>query len=390
MATRCVAREGRGLPIHMSKDLPHVCFVAPHVFPVLSGNEHSQLIGGAEVQQSIIARGLAERGFAISIVCLDFGQDATVDINGIRVLRAFRLDAGVPIIRFLYPRATSLWSCMKRANADIYYQRTAGMITGLVAAFCRHYGRKAIFAASGNPNFERNTKRIHYRRDRWLYEYGLMRVDRIFAQNAEQAELCWRNFGRHSTVVPNGYELPTTSRSAPGREIIWVGTIRSLKRPDVFLDVAAALPQYRFRMIGGPEMGDKGMFESIKARADSMSNVTFMGFVPYSQVDEYFDNAAVLLNTSDSEGFPNTFLQAWSRAIVTVSFVDCGARREGMPVGRIVSSVDQMIASISALMEDKVLRRQEGRWCNEYVERNHSLGQILDLYQKIFTELAGS
>ena len=387
MAMRCVVHEGKRLPIHMSKDLPHVCFVAPHVFPVLSGDESSQVIGGAEVQQAIVARGLVKRGYRVSMICLDFGQEADVDIHGIRVVRAFRPDAGIPIVRFLWPRLTSLWNCMVRADADIYYQRTAGMLTGLVAAYCKHHGRKSIFAASGNPNFERNTPRIKYRRDRWLYEYGLMRMNRILAQNVEQMRLCAMNFGRESILVPNCYAAPSQPREAVGREILWVGTIRPLKRPQVFLDIAKALPQFQFKMVGGSELGDKGLFAVIKNRAERISNLKFMGHVPYARIDEHFDSAALLVNTSESEGFPNTFLQAWSRGIVSVASVECGAVQDGQTVGRVVSSPDHFVTTINELMADEAQRRSEGLWCREYFEKHHRLERILDRYETIFAEL---
>ena len=373
--------------MHDRSDLPRVCFVAPYAYPALSGVENSQVIGGAEIQQSIIARGLAKRGYGVSMVCLDFGQEAVVDIHGVRVIRAFRADAGIPILRYIWPRTTRLWSSMKRADADIYYQRTAGRNTGLVAAFCKYHGKKSIFAASANQNFERNTRRIRFRRDRWQYEYGLRNVDRIFAQNAEQVQLCLANFGRLSTLVPNCYEPPNPALTKAGREILWVGAIRQLKRPDLFLELAAALPQYRFTMIGGPEVEKDGMFANIKRQAASIRNVKFMGFVPYTRIDEHFDDAALLVNTSDSEGFPNTFLQAWSRGTITISFVDCGARLDGMPIGRIVPTLEEMTRVINELMSDAAQRRKEGSVCKQFFERNHEPGRVLDMYEKILCEL---
>ncbi len=138
----------------------------------------------------------------------------------------------------------------------------------------------------------------------------------------------------------NCYAMPT-KRSPDGgdRYILWVSTIRKLKRAELFLDLAQALPNYQFRMIGGPGDDEAALFESIKARASAMANVQFLGFVPFSRTEEQFDQATLFVNTSDSEGFPNTFLQAWARGIPTVSFVDAGARLDGKPIGRRVSSI---------------------------------------------------
>src|SRR5690606_9813420 len=131
---------------------PHVCFVAPSAFPLLARDPAIEVIGGAELQQVIVARGLAQRGYPVSMICLDFGQPDRVRIDGVQVLRAFRPNAGLPVIRFIWPRMTSIWNCLKQANAAIYYQRAAGVLTGIVAEYCRRSGRKSVFAAAGNPD----------------------------------------------------------------------------------------------------------------------------------------------------------------------------------------------------------------------------------------------
>jgi glycosyltransferase involved in cell wall biosynthesis len=276
---------------------------------------------------------------------------------------------------------------MKRVNADIYYQRAAAMYTGVMAGFCRLHGKKSIFAAAGNPDLERNTTRLRYARDRCLYEYGLRNVDRIFVQNDEQSRLCVTNFGRVPIQIPNCYPAPTKQSSGADGHILWVSTIRKLKRPDMFLDLASALPNHRFRMIGGSSVLDANMYESFKARANSVPNVDFLGFVPYSKIDDHFDEAAIFVNTSISEGFPNTFLQAWARGIPTVSFIDSGARLDGEPIGLRVDSLGEMVAKVKGLLSDSSRREQEGQRCAAYFKQHHSPERIVDLYEQAFQEL---
>lgn len=373
--------------LDVTNRLPQICFVAPNTYPLLAGDEQLPVIGGAELQQAIVSRALVERGYAVSMICRDFGQDEQVEVDGIRVFRTFKLEDGIPILRFFWPRLTSIWRCLANADADIYYQRSASMLTGVVAAFCRRAGKKSIFAAAGNPDLERATSRIRYARDRLIYEYGLRHVDRILVQNDEQERLCQLNFGRRATQIPNCYPAPSSPSSGTGQYVLWVSTIRALKRPELFLDLAEALPGRAFRMIGGPGRGEEALFESVMARAVKIANLEFLGFVPYNKIDDHFDDASVFVNTSTSEGFPNTFLQAWARGVPTISFIDSGARAEGHPVGCQVDSVSAMAERLASWLANPVERSSEGQRCRAYFEGNHSPSQVLHLYEELFREL---
>ncbi len=130
-------------------------------------------VGGAEVQQTLLARALARRGFDVSMIVMDYGQPDGASWDEIRTWRAYRSDAGLPVLRFIYPRWTSVWAALKRANASVYYVSGAGMIAGLVALFCRRYGRKMVLRIASLLDCDPKTLCIKYSRDRKLYAYGL-------------------------------------------------------------------------------------------------------------------------------------------------------------------------------------------------------------------------
>jgi glycosyltransferase involved in cell wall biosynthesis len=283
------------------------------------------------------------------------------------------------VLRFIWPRLTSIWSCLKRANADIYYQRAGGALTGVTAAFCRRNERKSVFSAAiaGEPE-------LRFRRDRLIYEYGIGRVDRIVVQNAEQQQYFRRRFGRESVIIPSLYDA--TSKTATTRnQVLWVSTIRERKRADLFLDLAEALPQYKFTLVGGPGGREQALFEKIRARAETLKNMDFVGFVPYAEVDLYFDRALVFVSTSNKEGFPNTFLHAWARGVPTVSFIDSGARDNGVPVGRLVNSIEEMTDVVAHLLKNDMERLRLGDQCKSYVENHHGRDRVLDGYEELFS-----
>ena len=53
---------------------PHICFVSPFAWPVFARDERIKLVGGAEVQQSVLMRLFQRNGYRVSLITLDFGQ----------------------------------------------------------------------------------------------------------------------------------------------------------------------------------------------------------------------------------------------------------------------------------------------------------------------------
>ncbi len=369
-----------------SKRKPHICFVAPYAWPVLSRDPNIQVVGGAEVQQCILARLLAAGGYRVSMICFDYGQPSPTLVDGVTVYKSFRPDAGVPVLRFVHPRLTTMWRVLQEVDADVYYQRSSAMWTGVIAEFCRRHGKRSIYAGASDRDFEVGQEQIVHARDKWLYRRGLARVDRIVAQNPYQIDSCRRNHGRQAVLIPSCYELPPDASPGKGDRVLWVGTVHGYKRPELFLDIAERLPERRFVMIGGPSVGGErlkpGYFEAIRDRAARMPNVEFTGFLPLAQVEPWFDRARVLVSTSVYEGMPNVFLQAWSRGVPTVATVDVGAA-----VNTVFADAEQGAQKVEALFADGELWQQVSADSLTYFQRNHSSTEVLGRYSRLIEEL---
>ena len=371
-----------------AKRKAHICFVAPYAWPVLSRDPNIQVVGGAEVQQCILARLLAANGYRVSMISFDYGQPSPALVDGVTVYKSFREDAGVPVLRFLHPRLSTMWRVLREVDADIYYQRSSAMWTGVVAEFCRLHGKRSIYAGASDRDFEIGQEQIMLGRDRWLYRRGLSRVDRIVAQNPFQIESCRTHHKRDAVLIPSCYVPPShAKRAGPDHDLVlWVGTIHGYKRPEIFLDIAERLPHRRFAMIGGPSIGGErlkaGYFEAIRDRAARLPNVEFTGFLPLAQVEPWFDRARLLVSTSVYEGMPNVFLQAWARAVPTVATVDVGA-----PVNTIFTDAGSGAAKVEALLSDTALWNHASSDSLAYFERNHSSSEVLARYARLLEEL---
>ena len=383
-----VPAQGRARPVATPRRKPHVCFVAPYAWPVFSRDPNIQVVGGAEVQQCVLARLLAANGYRVSMISFDYGQPSPVLLDGVTVYKSFRESAGIPVLRFLHPRLTTMWRVLREVDADVYYQRSSAMWTGLVAEFCRRYRKRSIYAGASDRDFEIGQEQIALGRDKWLYRRGVARVDRVIAQNAFQRESCRRNHKRNAVVIPSCYVAPAHAERATLANdcVLWVGTIHGYKRPEIFLDIAERLPNRKFVMIGGPSVGGErlkaGYYDEIRNRAARLPNVEFTGFLPLAGVEPWFDRARLLVLTSVYEGMPNVFLQAWARGVPTVSTVDVGA-----PVNTIFGDAAQGAAKVEALLSNN------GLWCQAsadslaHFERNHSSSEVLARYARLLEEL---
>jgi len=349
------------------------------------------VVGGAELQQTIVAKALAARGYRVSMISIDYGQQDGTEVDGVRIYNMHKPFEGIPVLRFFHPRLSSLWRALRRVNADVYYQRTAAAYTGFLAAFCKTHGKRAIYAGASDVDFIPKRQDITYARDIMLFEYGLRRVDTVVVQNPNQMKFLRENYHREGILIPNCYSAPPGARADRQGYVLWVATVRSQKRPELAIEIARRLPHLKFIMIGGHDAGRVGeeFARKVHEAAAQLPNLEYKGFLPFQEADRYFSGARVVLNTSLYEGFPNTFLQAWARGVPTVSFVDVGSRRDGEPVYDIATGVEDAAARVDRLMSDDLAWQQASTRVAAHHRDTHSVEAVVGLYEREINHLAG-
>jgi glycosyltransferase involved in cell wall biosynthesis len=371
------------------QNVPRICFVGLQNLGLLA-SEYGQLgTGGAELQQTLLARALARRGFPVSMVVADYGQSDGATWHGVQTYKAFRPEQGIPVLRFIHPRWTGLWSALARADADIYYTSCAGALVGQVALFARLRSRRFVFWAASDTDCDPRALLIRYRRDRHLYRYGLRRAHLVFTQSLQQQQAMASNFGRASRIVESLTEPAGAPRQFRERDIdvLWVANLRPLKRPEILFQLARQLPELRFHMIGGPMTGGEALFRAVAAEAATLPNVTFHGAVPYHAVGDFFSRARVFANTSSIEGFPNTYLQAWSNAVPVVAFIDPQGLLSRLSLGRAVTDLPGMTRAVAHFARDLPAWEEVSRRSRKYMDDAHNESRVLAPYVEALSEL---
>lgn len=371
----------------MSRSRGRVCLFAPYLWPLFSGERVPSIVGGAEVQQAAIARGLVARGFDTRVATADFGQGARVEREGIVFHATHPPFGGLPGLRFLHPRLTGNLRALAAADADLIYVRAAGFTAGLACEFARRRRRAFVFGAAHDWDAGRELRHLPGVRERWAYARAVRDAHAIVAQSETQRRLFLEHWGRSAEVVPNLVDLPAV-HGAPGRDgpLLWISTYKEGKRPDAVVALARRLPGLRFEMAGliPPPPLTREPFEAASRASASLPNLDVRGTVGRDDVARRLDGAALFLHTSPAEGFSNTMLEAWARALPTLSVVDPDGiiAREGL--GQVVGDVDAMAAAVENWMSDAVRRGEAGRRARAYVEAHHAPDAVLDRIAALF------
>ena len=366
---------------------PRVCIVAHFAYGAMTGGATGHA-GGVERQTTMLARWLADRGVDVSLVVWNEGQPSETTIDGVRVLSVCARDAGLPGLRFVHPRWTSLNHALAAADADLYYQNCAECVTGQVAWWTTRHQRKFVFSVASDPECDVRLPTLPRARERVLYRYGLKRADRVIAQTAAQARMLKDGFGLDAVVLPMPCPAPVQSieggngDEAARPRFVWLGRISPEKRVELVLDLAAARPSMRFD-IGGP-LDDSPYVAGIAQRARALPNVTLSGRIERDRLGEFYRGARALLCTSAFEGFPNTFLEAWSCGVPVVSLIDPDDLLRNRGLGIAGRDLSELAQGLDVMASDAARWRTMSAAAREYYNARHTPAAALPQFEALF------
>jgi glycosyltransferase involved in cell wall biosynthesis len=364
-----------------------ICFIGLECLPVLSRAYNHHGIGGEQVQHTLLARAFARRGFDVSMVVANYGQAEVEQIDGVTLYRAHGLNEGIPVLRFVHPRITKLWAALKRADADVYYVSCASNQLGVVARFASLHHKRVVFRIAHDTDCEPDQLLIPYWRDKKLYEYGLSRANVVLAQSEQQARRLKANYRLDSTIATMLVESPERLLPFEQRDVdvLWVNNLRAFKRPQLALALARLLPQLNFHMIGGPQAGHEALYQDTAQQAWAIPNLHFHGQVPYHDVNAFYERARVFVNTSETEGFPNSYLQAWRRGTPVVTFFDPDRVIARHGLGLAVDTLGEMARDVARLASDREAWAHASERSLRYVQARHGDDLVLAPYLQALT-----
>ena len=276
-----------------------------------------------------------------------------------------------------------LYSRLALYNPDVIYERVGGAFTGVAALFAQRNGKRFVWHVAHDNDvtpglLAHSAPRLVRRAERFLLDYGLGKADVIIAQTRAQQERIERFFGRRDSVlVPNFHPTPTEKLDKTGiRQVVWVANFKKWKRPEAFVALAEKLVAFtsaRFIMLGA-RSEDHFWQTSLEERIAHVPNLEYLGEVSQQAVNELLATSHLFVNTSEAEGFANTFIQAWLRQVPVVSLSvdpDGVLGREGIGFG-CEGDESRLHEVVRGLLTNENERSAMGVRAQAYAAEHHS------------------
>lgn len=244
---------------------------------------------------------------------------------------------------------------------------------------------KLLLMIASDSDLRKNEELISRPHDKILYRLGLRFTSNFIVQNISQKKIVRKlNYNSNTILIPNIWlhdPIPVKGDKVK-KQILWVSNFRKLKRPEWFIKLAQKYPTRQFVMIGGAI--DQVHFDYCKKISERTPNLKFLGSLNFPEVNTYFSMCRLFICTSEIEGFPNTFLQAWSNKCPVISTFDPSNLIRNQELGAFCNSFEEVCMAIEAF-ENRGLYTRVQINIERYFMRNHDAHSQFKLVAKNFS-----
>lgn len=286
--------------------------------------------GGAEYQSKIISEKLTDSGYDVFFISFGHNEESIIRYDGFKVY-TFRNPSKFDTFSLYEIIGRKISKVIDEEKPDIIYQRILNSYTPHLARIatkrsCRLYihiaDNYSLIFSSGLRSYVR--KLFFFRIQRYINRGS--KINYIAQTNWQFERLkelgikpCMRIYNMHP--IPNedvdfDFQLSELSFLENNRKnVFWIANVRPVKRLDLLLELAERLNNLNFIIIGRPSE----CTSSNLLRSGCLKNVFYLGERDNCFINKALYKSTILINTSDSEGFSNTFIQAWLRGIPVLS-----------------------------------------------------------------------
>jgi glycosyltransferase involved in cell wall biosynthesis len=339
-------------------------------------------MGGSQYQAKVLVDYLLAH-YDVEIVYLTTRADPAFTPTGYRIVSFSERGSMRRYGKFF--DVIPLYRALARERPDIILQFVGSGYTGIAALYARRHGCKMIWRVTSDRSVEPETSswlQPHRRIERLFLNFGIRNATLILAQTEYQRARLQETFPRAPVqVLANFHPTPPDCgrNGAVVKQVAWIANLKPLKNPGAFVRLArrfAHRSDIRFVMIGSALAGDAWTKQQL-AQIAATPNLEYVGALSQAAVNELLEHTDLLVNTSDYEGFSNTFIQAWMRRVPVVSLhVDPDRLLSRGGLGAVAGNEDALHERVAALLADPDRCAAIGAHARRYALENHAESNI--------------
>lgn len=187
------------------------------------------------------------------------------------------------------------------------------------------------------------------------------------------------------TYLPNPVDIDDTfdvNTHKKKNMIIFLGRIESVKRGWLFCEIAKAMPEYEFYVLGKTTR-EKEKNSAVLEKYMQIPNLHFAGHVDGEQKAQFLKDAKILVNTSIHEALPVSFLEALSYGTLLVSNrnPDDLTSKFGIWTGDILGDgfdkISLYVDAIRELMTNDKRRQELAQAATQYIQDIHNVPKFV-------------
>ena len=345
-------------------------------------------MGGAEMQIKYLVEFLVKKNFRVSFIFEDkgslYGNELGINLIPLKN-KKIRKTLGSRWIFYTKKINNSL----RELKPDIIYTRFYSSWSGVASIYAKQNDKIHIWALASDNDLapKRNSiiRPFDWTEKRWV-KRAFMNASVIVTQNGLQQRLLKEKFQREgflfrqSAMVENSIAI---KKSTSKITVSWVANLKPLKRPELFLKLVESMKdnsQIEFLMIGRPH---KGYDEMIADVENKNSNFRYLGELSNEKVNDILVSSHILVNSSDYEGFSNTFVQAWMRKVVVISFnSNPDYLLTDKELGFVCNDLKKVKEIIVNLSNNQELLFERGERAYQYAIEHHSYEKNIEKLMK--------
>jgi glycosyltransferase involved in cell wall biosynthesis len=352
--------------------------------------------GGAERQMAFLARELVQRDMHVALV-VNRVPDPISDIDPRLTLVERGPRSRKPGIVHFLTEATRVLRALIAANGQVVIVRGGTPVVGFVALYRRLWCRRFVFSSANDFDFlpRPGVSRLQA----WLYARGVKHADVVVVQSSDQVELAREAFPEIRRLVRIASFADDPPEQRAPREptaLIWAGRIVDYKRPELFAELAASVPEASFLMIPHvdprPSAWETRALENLASASERMPNLELGKSLPHAELVEKLGSAVAVVNTSEFEGMPNLFLEAWGQGVPVLTFsVDPGGVVAEKSLGIAADgSWDAFVTGARVLWESRFDREETAQRVRGHLRDVHSKRVVAGQWEELLRSLGAA